>query len=67
MTLRLERDGPIGRILIDRPDKRNAFNQEMWEHLPVLLASAAIDRAIRVVVVHRQCPACSAPGPISAN
>jgi enoyl-CoA hydratase/carnithine racemase len=56
MTLRLERDGPIGRILIDRPDKRNAFNQEMWEHLPVLLASAAIDRAIRVVVVQSAVP-----------
>jgi enoyl-CoA hydratase/carnithine racemase len=50
-TLRLERDGPIGRILIDRPDKRNAFNQQMWEHFPVLLKQALIDRAIRVVVV----------------
>jgi enoyl-CoA hydratase/carnithine racemase len=51
MSLRLERDGPIGRILIDRPEKRNAFNQEMWEQLPVLLGAALIDRAIRVVVV----------------
>ena len=51
MNLRLERDGPIGRILIDRPDKRNAFNQEMWEQFPVLLGAALIDRAIRVVVV----------------
>ncbi len=51
MTLRLERDGPIGRILIDRPEKRNAFNQEMWEQFPVLLKAALIDRAIRVVIV----------------
>lgn len=51
MSLRLERDGPIGRVLIDRPDKRNAFNQDMWEQLPVLLKAALIDRAIRVVVV----------------
>jgi enoyl-CoA hydratase/carnithine racemase len=56
MSLRLERDGPIGRILIDRPEKRNAFNQEMWEHFPVLLASAALDRAIRVVVVQSAAP-----------
>lgn len=55
-TLRLERDGPIGRILIDRPDKRNAFNQEMWEHFPVLLKQALIDRAIRVVVVQSATP-----------
>ncbi len=56
MTLRLERDGPIGRILIDRPDKRNAFNQEMWEQFPVLLKAASIDRAIRVVVVQSATP-----------
>jgi enoyl-CoA hydratase/carnithine racemase len=51
MNLRLERDGPIGRILIDRPEKRNAFNQVMWEQFPVLLGAALIDRAIRVVIV----------------
>lgn len=51
MTLRLERDGPIGRILIDRPEKRNAFNQAMWEQFLLLLGAALIDRAIRVVVV----------------
>ncbi len=56
MTLRLERDGAIGRILIDRPDKRNAFNQEMWDHLPVLLKAALIDRAIRVVVLQSATP-----------
>lgn len=56
MTLRLERDGPIGRILIDRPEKRNAFNQEMWEQFPVLLKQALIDRAIRVVVVQSAVP-----------
>ena len=56
MSLRLERDGTIGRILIDRPEKRNAFNQEMWEQFPTLLGSALIDRAIRVVVVQSATP-----------
>ena len=56
MNLRLERDGPIGRILIDRPEKRNAFNQEMWEQFPVLLGAALIDRAIKVVVVQSASP-----------
>ena len=51
MTLRLERDGPIGRILIDRPEKRNAFNQAMWDQFPVLLGTALIDKAVRVVIV----------------
>lgn len=56
MTLRLERDGPIGRLLIDRPEKRNALTQEMWERLPVLIAAAMADRAIRVLVVQSSTP-----------
>ncbi len=51
MTIHLERDGPIGRLLIDRADKRNAFNQDMWERMPVLVAHAMADRAIRVVIL----------------
>jgi enoyl-CoA hydratase/carnithine racemase len=56
MTLRLERDGAIGRLLIDRPEKRNALNQEMWERFPVLIAHAMADRAIRVLVVQSSTP-----------
>ena len=56
MTLRLERDGPIGRLLIERAEKRNALNQEMWDRLPVLLAHAMADRAIRVVVLQSAIP-----------
>ena len=56
MTLRLEREGPIGRLLIERADKRNALNQEMWDRLPVLLAHAMADRAIRVVVLQSAVP-----------
>lgn len=56
MTLRLERDGPIGRIFIDRPDKRNAFNQEMWDRFPVLLTHALADRAIRVIIIQSSTP-----------
>lgn len=56
MTLRLERDGAIGRLLIDRPDKRNAFDQAMWELLPKLVAEALADDAIRVIVVQSSTP-----------
>ncbi|QLC23095.1 enoyl-CoA hydratase/isomerase family protein [Parasphingopyxis sp. CP4] len=51
MTLRLEKDGKIAQLLIDRPDKRNAFTQEMWELFPTLLADAMADDAIRVLMV----------------
>ena len=37
MTLRLERDGPVAHLLIDRAEKRNAFNQAMWDAFPKLL------------------------------
>jgi len=52
MTLRLEKDGKIARLLIDRPEKRNAFNQEMWDMFPQLLADAMDDDAIRVMLLH---------------
>ena len=49
MSLRLEKEGPIARLLIDRTDKRNAFNMAMWEAFPALLADAVEDKAIRVL------------------
>jgi enoyl-CoA hydratase/carnithine racemase len=51
MTLRFERDGAIGRLIIDRPDKRNAFTQDMWDRFPVVLTHALADRAVRVIIV----------------
>ncbi|CAN1536003.1 CaiD Enoyl-CoA hydratase/carnithine racemase [Sphingomonadaceae bacterium] len=52
MTLRLDKDGKIARLVIDRPDKRNAFNQDMWDFFPTLLADAMADDAVRVLMVH---------------
>lgn len=51
MTLRLERDGAVARLLIDRAAKRNAFTQGMWDALPGLLADAMDDPAIRLLVL----------------
>ena len=51
MTLRLSPAGPIATILIDRPDKRNAFNQAMWDALPGLIDGAMADPAVRVLVL----------------
>jgi len=52
MTLHLEKTGKIAHLIIDRPDKRNAFSQEMWELFPELLADAMGDDAVRVLSVH---------------
>jgi enoyl-CoA hydratase/carnithine racemase len=56
MTLRLCHEGPVARLLIDRPEKRNAFNQDMWDLFPKLLHQAQLDRAIRVLVVQSSTP-----------
>ena len=56
MTLRLERDGAVAHLLIDRADKRNAFNQVMWDRFPELLAEAMADPAVRVLVVRAADP-----------
>lgn len=51
MSLRLERSGAIGRLLVDRADKRNAFTQAMWAQIPLLLEEAAQDKEIRVLTL----------------
>lgn len=50
-TLRLVRDGAVARLLIDRPDKRNAFNHAMWEAMPALVEQAMADPRVRVLVL----------------
>lgn len=51
MTLRLAIEGPVATLLIDRADKRNAFDMAMWEALPTLVAEAVADPAARVLVI----------------
>ena len=49
--LLLEKDGPIGWIVFNQPEKRNAVNQEMWEAMPGYVEDLAGDDAIRVVIL----------------
>lgn len=44
-------DGSIARITLNRPEKRNALNDEVIAGLKSNLRSAAADQAVRVVVV----------------
>lgn len=60
--LRLDPAGPVARLLIDRPAKRNAFDQAMWEALPGLVGAAMADPAVRVLVVQA-----AVPGPFCAG
>ncbi|MEO7775220.1 MAG: enoyl-CoA hydratase-related protein [Steroidobacteraceae bacterium] len=56
MTVRLEKQGPIARLLIDRAEKRNAFTQKMWESFAVLLQDAIADKSIRAVLLQSVAP-----------
>jgi enoyl-CoA hydratase/carnithine racemase len=51
LTLTLTTTGPVAHLYIDRPEKRNAFNQAMWDALPELLAQAMADPSVRVLVL----------------
>jgi len=49
--LLLEKDGAIGWIVFNQPEKRNAVSQEMWELMPEYVNDLAKDEAIRVVIL----------------
>jgi len=55
-TIRVEREGRVGRVWFDRPDVRNAFNAVMIGELREGLRSLAADAAVRVVVVSGKGP-----------
>ena len=50
--IRLEKNGEIAELILNRPDKKNALNRAMWDAIPDLMADAEHDKAIRIVVVH---------------
>ncbi|MFZ9395605.1 MAG: enoyl-CoA hydratase/isomerase family protein [Erythrobacter sp.] len=56
MTLRLAVNGPVARLCIDRPDKRNAMNQAMWDALPALVEAAMAEPGVRVMVLESAHP-----------
>ncbi|AKT50496.1 enoyl-CoA hydratase/isomerase family protein [Arsenicicoccus sp. oral taxon 190] len=49
--LRTTVEGGVGRLVVDRPAKRNAMSLAMWRALPDALAALVADPAVLVVVV----------------
>jgi enoyl-CoA hydratase/carnithine racemase len=64
-NLVVTRDGPVARLTIDRPDKRNAMTAAMWAALPGVLAGLAEDGGVRVLVVTGAGPSFCAGADIS--
>jgi len=49
--LRVVVDGAIGRLVLNRPDKRNAISQAMWRAIPDAVARLEADAAVRVILL----------------
>ncbi len=49
--LRVERDGPVGRLVLDNPERRNAIGADMWRAIPQAIAGFNADASIRCIVI----------------
>ena len=49
--VRLTREGPVARIVFDRPAAHNAFTWSMWEKLDAVLTELSADAGLRVVTL----------------
>ena len=54
--IQLLSEGPVARLLLDRPARRNALDQAMWEAIPAAVASAMADPAIRLLILASSTP-----------
>ncbi len=60
-SLHLRREGAVARLLIDHPERRNAFTRAMWRSLPGLVRQAQAP-GVRVLVLQSALPGCFAAG-----
>ena len=51
MTVQISRDDGVTTLILDRPERRNALNLAMVDELQAALDAAAVDDAVRVVVL----------------
>ena len=49
--LRVERDAPVGRLVLDNPERRNAIGADMWLGIPRAIDEFNNDATVRVIVI----------------
>ncbi len=49
--VRVEKEGALGWIVFDHPERRNAITEDMWRAIPGATADLAADPAVRVAVM----------------
>jgi len=47
----MQKDGPLGWIIFNQPEKRNAVSQEMWQMVPEMVQDLEGDPEIRVIIL----------------
>ena len=47
----VERDGPLARVTLNRPERRNAVSFAMWQSLAATFENLAADTGVRVVIL----------------
>ncbi|MFA5400114.1 MAG: enoyl-CoA hydratase-related protein [Dehalococcoidia bacterium] len=50
-TVRLEKDGKISRLILNRPTHYNAFNFDMIDGLACALVELAVDKSVRAIII----------------
>lgn len=48
---RLEKRGPVARLVLDKPDRHNALGPEFWSGMPAAIAHVDADPDVRVLVL----------------
>jgi len=48
---RIERDGPVARIVMIKPDKANSMTPDFWADLPRLVAALGLDQTVRCAII----------------
>lgn len=49
--LRVEREGPVGRLVLDNQERRNAISAGMWRAIPGAIDEFNADPAVRCIVI----------------
>jgi len=50
-AIRVLREGPVGWLVLDRPQRRNALTLSMWRALPQAVATLVAEQDLRVIIM----------------
>ena len=49
--VRVEQDGDVATVVLDRPDRRNAMTLDGWTELRTAIDALAVDDSVRAVIL----------------